>query len=65
MFQYERVALDQFLQTLDYPQDREHVIQAAKETTLPPAAFKLLQRLDDKQYDSAQDVEDDLRQHRA
>lgn len=65
MFQSERIVLEHFLQALKYPMDKQQIIQQAEEKSLPRQLVQLLQRLDEKQYAGADEVESTLLAHKA
>ena len=65
MFQFEKNALGEFLKNLNFPSNRQQLIDKAKAAGLPQQVLMLLQRLEDKPYNSAQEVEDNLHAHKA
>jgi len=65
MFQYERKELDKFLSMASYPTSRDELIEQANRSKLPHLVVLLLQRLEDRQYQSADEVEQELSVHKA
>ena len=65
MFSSERKMLDNFLHTLDFPMGRDDLIDRAEQAGLPIQFMGLLQRLENRDYQSAEDVEETLAIHKA
>lgn len=65
MFEFEKKALDEFLKGLKFPLDKEKIIQKSTDADLPHQVQLLLQRLDERKYGSAQEVEQGLAAHKA
>lgn len=65
MFQYERQALDRFLATAKYPCNACDLVDQANNAGVPHQVVLLLQRLEDRQYSSGSDVEQELTVHKA
>lgn len=65
MFKFEQKALEDFLANQRFPASKEQVLEKAQSAELPHQILLLMQRLDDRQYGSAEDVEKDLAAHKA
>jgi len=65
MFQSERKMLDKFLHSLTFPIGRGAIIEQAEKVDLPVQFLGMLQRMEDRQFTSAQDVEETLAAHKA
>lgn len=65
MFRFEQEKLDKFLKDLKYPLSRRTLIEQVEAQDLPPATLGLLQRLENRDYRSAEDVEQELGAHKA
>ena len=65
MFQSERKMLDKFLHSLKFPLARNALIEQAEQADLPVQFLGMLQRLEDRQFTSVQDVEETLTAHKA
>ena len=65
MFQSEKKLLDDFLQSQKYPFNRKQILDNAMKRSLPIQLVQILERLDDRQYTSMDDVEQVLAVHKA
>ncbi len=65
MFQSERKMLDKFLHSLNFPLGRDALIEQAEQADLPVQFLGMLQRLEDRQFKSVEDVEETLAAHKA
>lgn len=65
MFDFERKRTEKFLGSLTYPVSKERIIEQAAQAELPHQVLLLMQRLDERQYASADEVEQDLAAHKA
>jgi hypothetical protein len=65
MFPSERKTLDKFLHSLSYPLGRGVLVEDAEKANLPVQFMGMLQRLEDRKYQSVEDVEATLAAHKA
>lgn len=65
MFQFEKHALDDFLHTLPYPSSKHDLLDKANHSELPHHLVLLMQRLEEREYTAAEDVEENLLTHKA
>jgi hypothetical protein len=65
MFQFERQALERFLKSAKFPLTQQQLIDQAQEAEVPHQIVSLLQRLDDRTFKSAEEVENQLAAHKA
>lgn len=65
MFKYEREAMERFLQSTEFPLDRDQLIERAEQADLPHQLVLLMQRLEERPYSNADEVEHALLAHRA
>ncbi len=59
-FQFEKTALSNFLKGLSYPVDKAKLLQIAAEKDLPQQVIATLQRLPDRQFSSAEEINSQL-----
>lgn len=60
-FQFEKTALSNFLGDIDYPTDKNRIIEQAKDRELPLQVIAMLQRLpEDRDFSNADEVQHEL-----
>ncbi len=55
-FQFEKNAINNFLNSLQYPLNKTQLIEMAKDRDMPLTVISLLQRLPDHEFTSADEV---------
>jgi hypothetical protein len=60
MFQFEKNALLNFFNSIEYPVNKQKLIDLAKDRDLPLQLIAVLQRLPDREFSSADEINHEL-----